>query len=131
MSGRFRSGSSGRQWRSALTPTRSPRRYVKGKCQTGFLVASGVVAIFLAACEGTPQDPPERPGMTHGSLVREAPKGFVPSGFLVAEPGASTLAAVDVGAGASGIFCLIEVGENAARVWPGGPLRTAVSPIGA
>jgi pyrimidine-specific ribonucleoside hydrolase len=60
-----------------------------------------------------------------GSVVRKAPEEFVPSGFLVAEPGASTLVAVEVGAGAWGIFCLIEVGGDAARVWPGGPLTVS------
>ena len=61
-----------------------------------------------------------------GSVVTERPTGIEQIALLSAGPGTRTLGRATVAAGGAGVFCVVDLGDGSARVWPAGPLRVVV-----
>ncbi|HET9250195.1 MAG TPA: hypothetical protein VFP13_09710, partial [Actinomycetota bacterium] len=61
-----------------------------------------------------------------GSVITEPPTGIEQIALLIAGPGTRTIGRAEVSAGDSGVFCVVDLGDGSARVWPAGPLRVVV-----
>jgi hypothetical protein len=57
-----------------------------------------------------------------GSIVTEPPRGIEQLALLSAGPETRTIGRATVAAGDAGVFCVVDLGDGSARVWPGGPV---------
>jgi hypothetical protein len=57
-----------------------------------------------------------------GSVVTKPPTGIEQLALLSAGPGTRTLGRATVTNGDAGVFCVVDLSDGSARVWPGGPV---------